>query len=223
MRRRVPPFVLIATLLLGLTAPAASAQTTVIGPDEPIVGVRGFAQAGYVSLTSTESFKAILGQSTGGVFGGGAQVLLPFGLFAEVSANRFRKHGQRVFHFEGQLFKLGIPETIAINPVEFTGGYRFRHWRWVVPYGGAGVGSTGYRETSRFAEASETVDDRFRSYHLLGGAEIRVWRWLSAAVEGEHRWVPDAIGGDGVSKEFGEDDIGGASFNVKIIIGIFGR
>lgn len=212
----------LTCLSLALAAPAWG-QTTAIGPASPTFGIRGFAEAGQVSLRSTDSFRAILGEATGPVFGGGAQVLLPWGLFADISANRFRERGTRVFRHDGEIFKLGIPITIRIIPVELTGGYRFARWRWIVPYGGAGVGSTAYRETSRFAEAEENVDERFRSYHVLAGAEIRIWRWISAAVEGHNRWVPDAIGEDGISREFGEDDIGGPSMNVRVIVGIFGR
>jgi opacity protein-like surface antigen len=100
-------------------------------------------------------------------------------------------------------------------------GYRGDFGRRIVPYGGGGIGWHRYRETSRFAEASENVDERFQGYHLLGGAEFRVARWIGTAFEAEWSTVPDALGTDpnGVSTAFDETDLGGVTFRVKIVVG----
>ncbi|HET9705788.1 MAG TPA: hypothetical protein VFP85_17230, partial [Vicinamibacterales bacterium] len=89
----------------------------------------------------------------------------------------------------------------------------------LTPYVAGGITSYGYRETSDFAAASEEVDDRFTGYHLMGGATVRLTRWLG--VGGEFAWttVPDAIGSGGVSAEFNEDNLGGTSLRLKIVIG----
>jgi opacity protein-like surface antigen len=109
-----------------------------------------------------------------------------------------------------------------VTPVELTGGYRFPFWTRVVPYAGAGVGWHHFKETSEFAADDENVDDRFTGYHILGGAEVGLWRWL--ALGGELQWatVPDAIGSDpnSVSHEFDESDLGGTTFRFKIIVGM---
>jgi hypothetical protein len=82
-----------------------------------------------------------------------------------------------------------------------------------------GITSYGYRETSEFAATTEDVDDRFTGYHLAGGATVRITNWLG--VGGEFAWttVPDAIGTGGVSAEFGEDNLGGSSLRLKIVVG----
>jgi opacity protein-like surface antigen len=183
--------------------------------------IRGFGDLGATTFTAEQSFHAILGSKSGPVFGGGIEAVEQH-VFLNVRASRFRKTGQRVFLFEGEQFDLGIPTTITVTPVELTGGYRFPFWTRVVPYAGAGVGWHHFKETSEFAADDENVDDRFTGYHILGGAEVGLWRWL--ALGGELQWatVPDAIGSDpnSVSHEFDESDLGGTTFRFKIIVGM---
>ena len=188
---------------------------------------RGFLDVGAIKLTASESFEAVVGTSTAMVFGGGGEVVLPAGIFANVRVSQFQKTGQRAFVFEGETFPLGIETTIRIRPIEVSGGYRFGGRAGpisparIVPYIGGGLGWHRYTETSEFADDDENVDETFRGYHLLGGAEIRVARWFG--VGGEFQWttVPDALGQDpnGVSSEFDETDLGGVTFRVKVIIG----
>jgi opacity protein-like surface antigen len=183
--------------------------------------IRGFADAGSRTFTAEKSFKAVLGSNSGPVFGGGVEAVLWQHVFVDVRASRFRKTGHRVFVFDGKNFDLGIPATITIRPVELNVGYRFLPGRRVVPYGAIGAGWHAYTETSKFADASENVKDTFNGFQILGGAEVRLWRWI--AVGGEAQWarVRDALGTDpnGVSKEFSETDLGGSTFRVKVIVG----
>jgi opacity protein-like surface antigen len=194
---------------------------------------RGFFDVGAVKLTAVKSFEAIVGTSTGSVFGGGGEVVLPSGIFVAVRASQVEKTGQRVFVFEGDTFPLGIDTTIKMRPFEVSGGFRFRGLNrrpalprslsasWLVPYIGGGIGWHRYEETSEFAEDDENVAETFRGYHLLGGAEVRVTRWFG--VGGEFQWttVPDALGQDpnGVSAAFDESNLGGAAFRVRLVIG----
>ncbi len=199
--------------VLGL-ATTAHAQT-------PEFMLRGFADIGSTTFTAERSFEAVLGDAGGPVWGGGVEVVLPFQIFLDVRASQFKQTGERVFLYQGEQFNLGIPTTVTITPLTLVGGYRADFgWR-VVPYGGGGVGWHRYRETSRFAEASENVDERFQGYHLLGGAEFVLTRWIGTAFEAEWSTVPDALGRDAnsVSKEFSETDLGGVTFRVKIVIG----
>lgn len=76
-----------------------------------------------------------------------------------------------------------------------------------------------YSETSDFAAAGDNTDDRFTSYHVLGGIDLPVWRWLGAAAEVNYRRVGKALGQGGASKEFGEDDLGGVSVRIKLTFG----
>ena len=134
----------------------------------------------------------------------------------------FQKDGTRVFAFEGDVFDLGIPTTVTVTPIEVSGGYRFSSPRsGVIPYIGGGVGWHRYEETSSFAEDNENVDERHTGYHLLGGAELRIGRWLGVAGEAQWTKVAGAIGANAgaVSTEFDETDLGGVTFRVKFVIG----
>jgi opacity protein-like surface antigen len=181
-------------------------------------GFSGFAQVDRHAFIASETFDAVMQDASGTLPGGGGQLRWRQLVF-EVSASRYKRTGQRVFISGGQVFRLGIPTTVTVTPIEFTGAYRLPAiWRFV-PYGGGGVVRLQYKETSQFAEASENVKESFNGYHVMGGAEIPVWKWFAAAVEGRYRSVPDAIGTAGVSNAFGEDDLGGASVRVKFIVG----
>ena len=213
-----------AAAVLCLLAPAmAAAQAPAPRPAAAAgVGVRGFVDAGVRTFTAADSFEAVLGTRSATIAGIGGEIVLPQRIFANVRVSWFEQTGERVFVFEGETFPLGIDTTVRIVPVEITGGYRFAAGsRRVIPYAGGGVGWHRYEETSEFAASGENVSERFRGFHVLGGAEIRVARWLG--VGGEVQWttVPDALGADpnSVAAAFGEDDLGGTAVRVKVVIG----
>ncbi len=183
--------------------------------------IRGYADVGLRTFTATQTFGAIFGTSRGTVFGGGVDVSLPKGLFVGLRASRYRDTGERVFVFNGETFPLGIATTVTITPLELTGGYRYDRGQRLVPYAGAGLGWHTYDETSEFATDDENVSERFRGYHVLGGVEARLGRWLGVGGEAQWTTVPDALGQDanGVATEFDETNLGGATFRVKVVIG----
>jgi hypothetical protein len=197
------------------------------------IGIRGFAEFGGATFTAKETFAAVLGSRSDAIFGGGAQVLLPWGLFAEVRAWRFKREGNRVFIGPDQeVFELGIPLEVTITPFEITGGWRYQRRpplrpplrigaraARLIPYGGAGFSSYRYKETSGFADDAENVDESFPGFHILGGVEYLVHRWV--AVGGEVSWssVANALGEGGASAAFREDNLGGTTFRVKVSVG----
>jgi hypothetical protein len=202
---------------------------------------------GGIQFQAQDSFDAILESHGGLVYGGGGQVLLPWGLYAEVAVWRFTRDGERAFVGPGrEVFPLNIPLQVTLTPIELTGGWRYRHCPQparppqrpgapktpqprttparacapkLIPYAGGGFSSYKYTETSDFGTSDEDVDERFNGFHLLGGAEYRLMRWV--AVGGEVVWsfVPDALGAAGVSAAFNEDNLGGTAFRVKISVG----
>ncbi|MEW6320800.1 MAG: hypothetical protein AB1635_06910 [Acidobacteriota bacterium] len=206
-------------LLVALAATPAGAQGA--RPGSGALEVDGFALFGNMRFTASDSFEAVLDRSSGPVFGGGGRVTLPVGVFVEVAAWRFSADGERVFVATGnQVFKLGIPTSVTITPVEVTGGWRFRHmFPRVVPYVGVGWSSYAYRETSDFAAAGEDVDERFSGVHLVTGADVRVQTWLHVGGEIAIASVPDALGAAGVSSVYNEKALGGTSLRLKIRIG----
>ena len=207
---------LVACVFFGAplwTAPSANAQSLVV--------LRGFADIGTTALAATRSFEAVLGSARGPVWGGGVDAVLRPGVFVSLRASRFRRHGERVFVFNDEQFHLGIPVTVSVVPVELALGYRFGPRRFLVPYGGGGIGWYGFDETSRFADASENIHERALGYHLVGGAELRIMRLLGTAFEAAWSRVPDALPRhpDGVLEEFGESNLGGMTLRVKIVVG----
>ena len=79
-------------------------------------------------------------------------------------------------------------------------------------FAGAGVGVLRYRE----ADDETPVTDSFFSYHVMGGADVRVWGPVFVGGEARYRWVPDSLGVGGVSETFKEKDLGGTTFRVRI-------
>ena len=185
------------------------------------VDIKGYGMIGGMSFTASESFDAIFGSSTGTIFGGGAEVGLPFGgLYFGVGAWRYNQDGERVFISGSEVFPLGIPLTVEITPVEITGGWRFKNISSrIVPYVGGGWSSYAYKETSQFADPDENVDERFNGWHLLGGVEFKATRWLGVGGEIAFTSVPDALGLAAASEAFDETNLGGTSYRLKISIG----
>jgi len=197
-----------------------------VAAQDNAIGVRGFMTFGSITFQARNTFDAVLGAPSGPIFGGGGQVLLPSGIYLEVSASRFKQDGERVFVGPGNdVFRLGIPLNVTITPLEITGGFRLRSrsrvgvMSRVVAYGGGGYSSYRYQETSDSAEPSENVDERFSGFHVVGGAEYQASRWL--AIGGEVAWssIADALGAGGASAAFAEDNLGGTTFRLKLSVG----
>ena len=224
-RRRSVRIAVLAcgTLAMLPSAAAAQARAPVRRPaPEPTVRVRAFAEVGARTFTASKSFEAVLGTRSGVLFGGGAEVLVGRNLFVSVGVSRFQKDGERVAVANGQAFPIGIDTTISIVPIEVSAGWRFANpRRTVIPYLGGGISWHRYKETSEFATTDEDAQFTKTGFQLLGGAEWRSSRWLGVAGEAAWMSVPNAFGGGATSAAaaFGEDDLGGAVFRVKVVIG----
>ena len=183
--------------------------------------IGGYGTVGRLNLTAADTFEAVLGKHAGPILGGGITIGLPLGgLYVEAGAWRFKEDGQRVFLAGGQVFELGVPLTVTLTPIEVTAGWRFRQrGARIVPYAGAGITSTRYREAAGFAGAGDDVDERFSGYHFIGGVQLKIRRWLGFGGEVVWTTTPDALGTGGVSRAFGDDDLGGTSVRGKITIG----
>lgn len=228
MSRRFTMSVATVALIASAAATNADAQAkprprpaTTAKPSRG-VDIGGYAMFGNVTFAATESFDAILGESSGPIFGGGARVGLPWGgLFVDVGAWRFHGEGERAFVFGNEVIPLGIPVDVKVTPIEISAGWRFRFRRApkFVPYVAGGLTSLKYQETAEFNTPAEDVDENFSGYLLLGGAEYKITRWLGVAGEASWSTVPDSIGEGGVSKAFNETDLGGTTLRLKITIG----
>jgi len=212
-----------AALILTTAEAGAQTRTPVRRPTrEPAVRVRAVVEAGVRTFTASESFDAVLGSHTGPLFGAGAEALIGRNLFVSFDVSRFQKDGERVVVANGEAFPNGIATTISIVPIEISAGWRFAGpRRRVIPYVGGGVGWHRYKETSDFATADEDAQFTKAGYQVLGGAEWRASPWLGVAGEAAWMRVPNAFGSASTSAAaaFGEDDLGGAVFRVKVVIG----
>ena len=218
------PFIVALALLGAMASSPAAAQTQTRRQPSASSGIEigGYAMVGQFSFAASESFDAILGTTSGVIFGGGATVGLPFGgLFVDVGAWQYSGSGERAFVVGDEVFPVGIPVDIEIVPIEISAGWKFRirSLPKLFPYVAGGYTSFGYKETSSFSGTNEDLDERFGGYHLRGGAEFKLTSWLGVA--GEVGWtsVPDALGNGGVSETFNEDNLGGTSFRARITVG----
>jgi opacity protein-like surface antigen len=182
--------------------------------------IRGFGTLLFERFQAVNSFEALYGSASAPVFGGGVDVSLGRRLFVQVDVSHVRRSGERAFVFNGEVFPLGIEQQMRLTPLAVNVGYRPVRppARRVTPYVGGGVGFYFYRETSGVGGDGAFSTSGFGA-QAIGGAEYRVSRWVSAAAEAGYRHVPGILGDAGVSKEFGEKNLGGFTVGVKVLIG----
>lgn len=214
--------ILPSLLLVGALAVPAAAQTTGLGS----ISYRAYGLYDTVSLSASDSFDAVYGETRIAGFGAGVEALdLWKGVFARFTVSRLNKDGgERVVVIEetGQTFPTGIPTEVSMTPLEF--GLGWRHALGAadryVGYGGASALRFGYRETSEFASDDENVEESFTGYAVFAGIEATVARSAFVGAEVQYRSVPDAIGLDepgalsSVARFYGEHDLGGVAFRV---------
>ena len=218
--------VLTALAALAVASPAAAQSRS--GRD---VSVRLFGVVSGQQFAAQETFDASFGGSRGLFWGGGIEVVLPSGIFADVAASRFSRVGQRAFINNGQAFGLGIPLTATITPIELTAGYRITLTRSgpsarsrripipIVPYIGIGVGSYGYHESSTFDDPTDAIDERKIGVLGVVGAEVRIHPWVRASVDVQDTRITGILGDSGLSQQTKEDDLGGLAIRFRIIVG----
>jgi opacity protein-like surface antigen len=198
--------------------PAAGAQARRTARATRHTELFGFGQVGYGTWLARDTFTAVTGSSGGPMFGVGAQVRFRSGAFIEGTAERFEKTGQRVFVNDGQVFPLGIADTVRVIPIFASVGYRHTG-RKATPYVGVGVGTYLYKETSDFADPSENLNEHFTSYQVLAGVEFATRSWVRPALEVQFATVPKALGDSGASALFNEHNLGGVQVRLKILVG----
>ncbi len=224
MRRVLLVFVLLAaavpaTALAQTPARRPAARPAPAYPDR--LQIRPFVSAGTTWFTASKTFKAVLGSGQGQDFGGGIN-LTQGPAWIEIGARRFSKSGERVFVATGgQVFPLGIDTDVTMTPLEVAAGWRFRplFGDRVRPQVGVGYTRLRYEESAAFAEDGDDVDESFNGFHVVGGVEVRLHRWVGLGADVVWTSVADALGEGGASKAFGEDNLGGTSLRVKLVIG----
>ena len=205
---------LVAFALATLTAAPLFAQQA------PPVSFRPFFLATDERFAAQTTFKAVFGSATAPTWGGGVDVTLGRHVFVDLAISRMSESGQRAFINNGEVFKLGIPLRATLTPVELTAGYRVRRGRWrIIPYVGAGIGWYKYGETADFAAAGDDVEVRHAGFVVMGGAEFRVTKWIGVTGDAQYTSVSGILGQGGLSKDAGEDDLGGVAVRLRVIVG----
>jgi opacity protein-like surface antigen len=203
-----------AIVAIVLLWPAPSHAQGMRQSDEAMT-VQVFGNAGLVTWTSRETFKAIFGTSVGPMIGGGARLTLRRHLFLEASVDHFRKTGQRVFVHDGEVFKLGIKDTVTIVPILASAGLRFGIGGASELYLGGGAGYHLLRERSEFSDGEESAREQSVGSQLVGGMETSVSDHLNLATEVRWTRVPNAFGDNGAAAALGQTDLGGTTLRVK--------
>ncbi|HXK10992.1 MAG TPA: outer membrane beta-barrel protein [Vicinamibacteria bacterium] len=176
-------------------------------------------QAGYRDLAFANTAQALFGSSSGGTFGGALRYTFWRGAFASFGYRTFSKDGERVFvaSSTAPVQKLGFPLSVKIESLPLTVGYRFRVGHTIVPYVAAGAAFTKYQETSTVA--GESFDQSVSKTGFTGAGGVEVGKGpLRFGAEAGYTTVSGAIGTDGVSKVYGEDDIGGFHVVGKVVL-----
>jgi hypothetical protein len=211
----------VIALVAALIAPAAAQVAR--APREPLYSIDAHVQFGRLSQAASDSFTAILGSSSGQVFGAGAEVAFRGGLFVRADVSHFREDGERVEMVDDEIVPLGIPLTLSLTPIEFSGGYRFSAIRFgrraqlrLVPFAGAGAGIVRFREQTDDSHPDEEASERYASYHVLIGVDVPLGRRVAIGGELTRRWVRDGLGSGGISESFGETDLGGTTMLTRV-------
>jgi len=198
-----------------VAAPAA-AQTPRQSSSKPAIGL--FALYDYASIASPKSFDAVFGKHTASAPGVGIDVVhLWRGAFVRIDGSKATMKGERVIVFDGTVFKLGIPLTAELTPLEFGAGWRFgsNPRARVTPYVGASAISLKYTEKSQFADSSENVNESYSGFGVFGGADIRITRQIFGGIEGQYRAIKITPTASSAAGSFNEKDLGGAVVRVR--------
>jgi opacity protein-like surface antigen len=181
--------------------------------------LRGFGHAGGLLFAATNSFETILGNKVNSEFGGGGQIVLRNGIFAQASIARIRGTGTRALVSGNRVFTMGIANRLTLTPIQVTAGYRNDKSGRLAPYFGGGVGWHSLEEDYVGMSAAERVRTRHIGYHVVGGADYPLLRWMSMGGEVQWATVPKALGETGVSAVYDEHDLGGTTFRLKLMVG----
>jgi opacity protein-like surface antigen len=195
------------------------------------IGYQGFFGAGLNLPAASDSFSASSLDDRPIEIGAGFQATNVWrNIFVQIALSGWNQTGERTFiDSSGTSHPLGIPLSVKTTFMDFGGGWRFENARGggrsvrAVPYGGGGIGFARYRESSPFATDSDDLDNRFTSYHVFGGVEVGLTRWIGIAADVRYRFVPGVLGGGGVSSVLGDHSFDGASVGLRFVAGSRGR
>jgi hypothetical protein len=170
-------------------------------------------------MTAENSASAVFDSRGGATFGGAVRYTFWRGAFVSAGARTFSKEGERVFVAtpSSPVQKLGFPLKLRLTPIVLAVGYRLRDGKLLVPYAGVGGALTSYKEESEVA--GESFDEDGSEAGFLGFFGVEVGRGtFRVGAEAGYTTVPDAVGLGGVTRVYGEDDLGGWHAVGKVMV-----
>jgi hypothetical protein len=203
--------------------PAAAQTRRPAAPKtKPSIGLFGLFD--YTTVAAPKTFDAVFGKHTTTGPGVGVDAVnLWNGLFVRVDGSRSTLSGERVVIFNSDVFKLGIPLTAELTPLEFGGGWRFsmRNAKTgrvsrITPYVGASAISLKYKETSSFSDSSDNVDETYTGFGVFAGADVAIAHQVFGGVEGQYRSITITPGANSAAASFNEKNFGGTVLRVRL-------
>ena len=191
-------------------------------PRDPI-GERVFGLFDFEHMSASRSFNAVLGSANFSAFGGGVDIvnLGGQGLFVRGAVSTMGKNGTRT----DTSISNGIEVDVRMVPIDIGAGWRFKRLTRgdkFVPFIGGGGVFVHYSETTPSGNPSDNTSTWNGGFEAFGGVDMKVTRHFTVAPEVMFRSLPNALGQGGLSKAFGESDLGGIAF--RLTAGVrFGR
>lgn len=209
----------VITAGLIISGPAvAAAQTSRPRAVKPSIGLFGLFD--YSSIASPKSYDAVFGKHATAAPGAGVEAIdIWKHFFVRIAGSQASIDGERVVIFNGDVFKLGIPLTVEMTPIEVGGGWRFppkNPAARFAPYMGISAVMLKYKETSSFADAGDNVDEVFTGAAFFGGVDVRVARQVFGGIEAQYRSINAKPGPDSAAASFNEKNLGGTTFRVRL-------
>lgn len=211
---------IIGLLIIGApgVAAAQSPRSASSAKLKPSIGIFGLFD--YTTISSSRSFDAVFGKHKTTAPGVGVDVVNVWkGLFVRVDGTRSSFSGERVVIFNGETFKLGIPLTAELTPVEFSGGWRFASRNpasRIALYAGLSAISLKYREISSFADSTENVDEFYGGVAVFGGVDVRLAKKVFGGAEAQYRSINITPSPYSAAASFNEKDLGGTVLRVRL-------
>ncbi len=198
MHRSVPLAVVIALLPVSLAAQEPTAEP----PREPWKWRLGGRLGAFEMINSADSYDAVFGEPMPQL-GLALEAEVRGRLLLGLSFDYGRVEGEQVLPSRPPR-PTGVDETLTYQPLSLTAAWVFnREARWRF-YAGGGATLLFWKDEG----ASRSADGTDPGAHAVLGLR-RAGEGFQWGAELRYSTVPDAIGEAGISRFFGEDDLGG--------------
>jgi hypothetical protein len=207
---------LLSALLLAAAAAAqppspAGAEAAGGAPGPALTWRLGFRLGAFDLINSPDSYDAVYGGDLMPQAGVAVELQVGRRWLVDLTYDRGKVDGEQVLPTRPPR-GTGVGESLTYRPLALTGAFIFNpqaRWRW---YGGLGVTRLDWKDEGLSRSASGTDDGA----HAVLGLRREPNRW-SFGGELRYSQIPNAVGQAGITRFFGEDDLGGLSFHLEAL------